>query len=43
MALREGQWPAMEFLFTGLMNVVAAPFAAHVTIAAVRMIGARDA
>ncbi|KAK8820247.1 hypothetical protein WA577_006313, partial [Blastocystis sp. JDR] len=25
----------MEFLFTGLMNVVAAPFAAHVTIAAI--------
>lgn len=43
MALREGQWPAMEFLFTGLMNVVAAPFAAHAAIAAVRMLGARDA
>lgn len=42
-ALREGHWSAMEFLFTGLMNVVAAPFAAHAAIAAVRMLGARDA
>ena len=42
-ALREGHWPAMEFLFTGLLNVIAAPFAAHAAIAAVRMLGARDA
>lgn len=41
-ALREGLWPASELLFTGLMNVIAAPFSTHSAIPAVRAIGTCD-